>query len=98
MAFDIKAMMAKYREDHQNPVNRTLHTIGIPMIVASLPVMLAAPPIGIGMFIVGWILQFVGHAFEGKMPSFFSDPRFLLVGPMWFVKKITGRGDAPAAS
>jgi uncharacterized membrane protein YGL010W len=98
MALDIKAMMTKYREDHQNPVNRTLHTIGIPMIVASLPLMLAAPPVGIGMFVVGWILQFVGHAFEGKAPSFFSDPKYLLVGAMWFWKKITGKGGAPAAS
>jgi len=98
MAFDIKAMMAKYREDHQNPVNRTLHTIGIPMIVASLPLMLAAPPVGITMFVVGWILQFVGHAFEGKAPSFFSDPKYLLIGPMWFYKKITGKGaTTPAA-
>ena len=98
MAFDIKAMMEKYREDHQNPVNRTLHTIGIPMIVASLPLMLAAPPVGIAMFVVGWILQFVGHAFEGKAPSFFSDPTFLLIGPVWFVKKVLGKGtQAPAA-
>jgi uncharacterized membrane protein YGL010W len=97
MAFDIKQMMAKYREDHQNPVNRTLHSIGIPMIVASLPVILAAPPIGITMFVVGWILQFVGHAFEGKMPSFFSDPKYLLIGPMWFYKKLTGRGGEAAA-
>jgi uncharacterized membrane protein YGL010W len=98
MAFDIKQMMAKYRDDHQNPVNRTLHTIGIPMIVASFPLMLAAPPIGITMFVVGWILQFVGHAFEGKAPSFFSDPKYLLIGPMWFYKKITGKGAAPSAS
>jgi uncharacterized membrane protein YGL010W len=98
MAFDIKAMMAKYREDHQNPVNRTLHTIGIPMIVASLPLMLAAPPVGITMFVVGWILQFVGHAFEGKAPSFFSDPKYLLIGPMWFYKKITGKGAATPAT
>ena len=99
MAFDIKSMMAKYREDHQHPVNRTLHTIGIPMIVASLPLMLAAPPVGITMFVVGWILQFVGHAFEGKAPSFFSDPKYLLIGPMWFYKKITGKGatSTPAA-
>lgn len=98
MAFDIKAMMAKYREDHTNPVNRTLHTVGIPMIVASLPLMIAAPPVGIGMFVVGWILQFIGHAFEGKAPSFFSDPKYLLIGPMWFWKKVTGKGGAPAAS
>ena len=96
MAFDIKAMMAKYREDHQHPVNRTLHSIGIPMIVVSLPLMLAAPVVGISMFVFGWILQFVGHAFEGKAPSFFSDPKYLLIGPMWFYKKITGRSSSPA--
>jgi len=95
MAFDIKAMMAKYREDHQHPVNRTLHTIGIPMIVVSVPLLLAAPPVGITLFVVGWILQFVGHAFEGKMPSFFSDPKYLLIGPMWFYKKITGKTATP---
>ncbi|MND07043.1 hypothetical protein D3C83_288020 [compost metagenome] len=54
------------------------------------------PLLGVGMFIGGWILQFVGHAFEGKAPSFFSDPRFLLVGAAWFVKKITGKGAAPS--
>ena len=96
MAFDIKAMMAKYREDHQNPVNKALHTIGIPMIVVSVPLMLAAPPVGIALFVFGWILQFVGHAFEGKAPSFFSDPRYLLIGPMWVYKKITGKTAEPA--
>jgi hypothetical protein len=40
----------------------------------------------------------VGHAFEGKAPSFFSDPKFLLIGPLWFLKKITGRGGADAAA
>lgn len=102
MAFDFKAYMAKYNEDHQHPVNRTLHTIGIPMIVASLPILPLNPLLGSTMFVVGWILQFIGHAFEGKAPSFFRDPTFLLVGPMWFLKKIRGtsaQGDAePAAA
>ena len=31
------------------------------------------------------------HAFEGKAPSFFSDPKYLLIGPMWFMKKIRGQ-------
>lgn len=95
MAFDLKAMMAKYNEDHQNPVNRALHSVGIPMIVASIPVFVFNPLLAVGMFVFGWILQFVGHAFEGKAPSFFSDPRFLLVGPLWAWKKLTGRGAAP---
>lgn len=90
MAFDIKAYMAKYNEDHQHPVNRALHSVGIPMIVASLPIFPFNPLLGASMFVFGWILQFIGHAFEGKAPSFFRDPTFLLVGPMWFLKKIRG--------
>ncbi len=90
MAFDLKAMLGTYRQDHQNPVNKALHTIGIPMIVSSLLILPVNPLLAVGMFVFGWILQFVGHAFEGKAPSFFSDPRFLLVGPMWFLKKLRG--------
>jgi uncharacterized membrane protein YGL010W len=40
---------------------------------------------------VGWILQFVGHYFEGKAPEFFHDWRFLLVGLRWWLAKIRGR-------
>ncbi len=38
----------------------------------------------IAVFVVMWILQFVGHKIEGKKPSFFDDIRFLLVGPAWW--------------
>ncbi|MBT0587192.1 Mpo1 family 2-hydroxy fatty acid dioxygenase [Alteromonas oceanisediminis] len=36
------------------------------------------------LFVVMWILQFVGHKIEGKKPSFLEDVRFLLVGPAWW--------------
>lgn len=36
------------------------------------------------LFVVMWILQFVGHKIEGKKPSFFEDLRYLLVGPAWW--------------
>ena len=99
MAFDLKAYLEKYRQDHQHPVNKALHTVGIPTIIASLAVVPFNPLLGASMFVFGWILQFVGHAFEGKAPSFFRDPKFLLVGAAWFVKKVTGRADAaPDAS
>lgn len=91
MAFDLKAMIERYKQDHQHPVNKALHTVGIPTIVASLFVFPLNPLLGSAMFVVGWILQFVGHAFEGRAPSFFSDPRFLLIGPMWFWKKVRGQ-------
>ncbi|QLL57471.1 MULTISPECIES: DUF962 domain-containing protein [Empedobacter] len=37
------------------------------------------------VFIITWILQFVGHKIEGKKPSFLKDLQFLLVGPIWLL-------------
>lgn len=39
------------------------------------------------IFIVAWVGQFIGHKIEGKKPSFFKDLQFLLIGPLWVVKK-----------
>jgi len=38
---------------------------------------------GLGFFLVGWIVQFVGHYYEGKKPAFVDDLTGLLVGPMF---------------
>jgi uncharacterized membrane protein YGL010W len=38
----------------------------------------------LGLFVVMWILQFIGHHVEGKKPSFFEDLRYLLIGPAWW--------------
>jgi uncharacterized membrane protein YGL010W len=40
---------------------------------------------GIGAFVVGWIIQFVGHYYEGRKPAFVDDLVGLLVGPMFVV-------------
>jgi uncharacterized membrane protein YGL010W len=40
-------------------------------------------PLSIGIFVVAWIGQFIGHKIEGKKPSFFDDVRFLLIGPLF---------------
>jgi len=37
------------------------------------------------LFIAAWIGQFVGHAIEGKRPSFFKDLQFLMIGPLWLL-------------
>ena len=44
-----------------------------------------------GLFVVGWIFQFIGHAFEGKPPEFFQDWRFLFVGLRWWFAKMAGK-------
>ena len=37
----------------------------------------------VAVFVIAWILQFIGHKIEGKKPSFFKDVQFLLIGPAW---------------
>jgi uncharacterized membrane protein YGL010W len=89
--------IAQYATSHQNPVNRVCHTIGIPLIAVSIPLFVVGIwvpgfwRIPLTLFVVGWIFQFIGHAFEGKPPEFFKDWRFLFVGLRWWVAKIQGR-------
>jgi uncharacterized membrane protein YGL010W len=40
-------------------------------------------PSAVGVFVIAWIFQFIGHKIEGKKPSFFDDLRFLLIGPLF---------------
>ena len=88
----------EYSESHQNPVNRWMHTFGIPMIAISIllvPVSLfvaGAWRVALALFVFGWILQFIGHYFEGKPPEFMKDYRFLFVGLRWWFKKTFGGG------
>ena len=140
----IEQWLADYGEHHRNHTNKTLHWIGIPIIVFSLigllyliplPCALScrgitvalvvavlallyyfalsrplavgmlivlgglyaavsasvevlgerAPIVMIAVFVVGWIIQFIGHKIEGQKPSFFEDLQFLLIGPLWLL-------------
>jgi uncharacterized membrane protein YGL010W len=40
---------------------------------------------GLGLFVVGWGLQFIGHHFEGRKPAFLDDLIGLLIGPLFIV-------------
>ncbi len=43
---------------------------------------------GLGLFLIGWIFQFIGHYFEGRKPAFVDDLVGLLVGPMFVVGEV----------
>ncbi|TAL86032.1 MAG: DUF962 domain-containing protein [Rhodanobacter sp.] len=54
-------------------------------------VRLGAPSLrwwAIGVFVVAWIGQFIGHTFEGRRPSFLTDLSYLLIGPAWLMAKL----------
>ncbi len=38
---------------------------------------------GAGFFLVGWLIQFAGHWYEGKKPAFVDDVIGLVVAPMF---------------
>ncbi len=38
---------------------------------------------GIGMFVAGWIIQFIGHYYEGRRPAFVDDIIGLMIGPLF---------------
>ncbi len=146
----IEQWLADYGEHHQDHTNKTLHWLGIPIIVFSLIGMLyliplpcalrcrgitvalivavvallyyfaLSRPLAVGMlivlaamyaavsasvellgdralivmvavFVLGWIIQFVGHKIEGQKPSFFEDLQFLLIGPVWLLSDVYRR-------
>ncbi|MDX1705580.1 DUF962 domain-containing protein [Pseudidiomarina sp.] len=43
---------------------------------------------GIGLFVIGWIIQFIGHYFEGRKPAFVDDLMGLAVGPLFVVTEV----------
>jgi len=70
--------------------------LGVAVSATNLALLLLAQPLaaasvaswlgwGIGLFVVGWIIQFLGHYYEGKTPAFVDDLVGLLVGPMFVV-------------
>jgi uncharacterized membrane protein YGL010W len=66
------------------------------MLVASVALLVVGrplPPVAAAvLFVLGWILQFVGHyVYEKRSPAFFRNLAHLLVGPLWIVAKAVGR-------
>ena len=94
-------LVRQYAGSHTHPVNRLCHTLGIPIIVFSIVLGIvglfdrahhhALWAAALWFFAGGWVLQFIGHAFEGKLPEFFHDWRFLFVGVRWWMAKMRGK-------
>jgi uncharacterized membrane protein YGL010W len=80
--------------------------LSLPLALGALPVLaamlfsvdalsqLAQVPlwaVSAAIFALAWLGQFIGHAIEGKRPSFFKDLQFLLIGPIWLLAGIYRR-------
>jgi uncharacterized membrane protein YGL010W len=40
---------------------------------------------GLGLFVAGWAIQFVGHYYERRKPAFVDDISGLIIGPLFIV-------------
>lgn len=70
--------------------------LGLLMLVVYGVLNVAGRPIplswGVGLFVVGWVFQFLGHVvYEKRSPAFYTNLRHLLVGPLWITAKAVGR-------
>lgn len=84
----LREYMDRYQQEHTKPGTRATHFVGIPMIVASLPLAFCRPKLAAALFTGGWALQLLGHRIEGNRPAFLEDPAYLLVGPLWVAREI----------
>ncbi|HEX3463285.1 MAG TPA: Mpo1-like protein [Candidatus Elarobacter sp.] len=55
-------------------------------------------PWAIGLFVAGWIFQFIGHAYEGKSPAFLTNLLHLLVGPLWVASHLVPRSASSSSA
>jgi uncharacterized membrane protein YGL010W len=70
------AHMAHYRAEHRTVGCRITHMIGVPIIVASLSMLVWNWRVGLAMFVIGWTMQFAGHRyFERNKPVLMADPK-----------------------
>lgn len=67
--------------------------LGTAMIIGSALLYLIARLLpwwlNLGLLVVGWIFQFVGHGvYEKRSPAFFTNLAHLLVGPLWVLNHL----------
>ncbi len=97
-----QAALAFYQETHQNPTNRRLHVIGIPLILGGALGLFASRPFSpvsgwvwlgsLSAFSGGWALNLVGHAVhERRAPAFSEDGLSFLAGPVWDLQELMQR-------
>ena len=42
----------------------------------------------VGLFFVGWVIQFIGHFYEKKKPAFMDDVIGLAIGPLFVLAEL----------
>lgn len=65
----VRRILANWLERHQHPFSFWIHVIGIPMTIVGLALVVLWPTSwywGVGTFVLGYLLQYIGHRVEGN--------------------------------
>jgi hypothetical protein len=63
----LRRVLSNWRERHRHPFNFAIHLLGIPLAVAGVGLLFFLPWYwGVGAFLLGYALQYAGHAVEGN--------------------------------
>ena len=81
-------LYARYDNGHQHPVNRALHMLAIPIIASALVVVWFHWAIALLLVPAGFALAWTGHLIEGNQPATFTEPRLLVVAPLWLARRL----------
>lgn len=92
----LRHTLAFYRQRHENPTNRRLHQLGVPLILGGAAGLCLSTPLSgplwalsFGSFASGWVCNLVGHSlYEGNTPAFGEDPLAFVAGPVWAVQEL----------
>ena len=76
----LKTFEARFRKDHQHPVNRWLHFIGQPLVGVGLFLLFFSWVGAVACILAGYTLMFTGHfVFEGNRPGILQNPGYLWI-------------------
>jgi hypothetical protein len=89
----LKIFRQEYAEQHKTRINRQLHVAGRIIRVAAIPVVFYSWKIAVGLFVLGYLIQFLGHVIEGSSPSFFRNPKHLILGSLNHVVRLFDKNE-----
>ena len=88
----LKSFEARFRKDHQHPVNRWLHFVGQPLVAVGLLLLFFYWQWGLLCILAGYALMFTGHfLFEGNLPGVLQNPGYVLIASLAAIETL-GRG------
>ena len=62
----------------------------LPVLYTTELVVHASHPfiVAISIFVIGWVIQFIGHKYEKAKPAFMDDLNQLLIGPFFLMAEL----------